>query len=131
MLNSSSNLFKDNLKTKKQQADKHKILLNNIAGTVGNLIGNEMSKNSQNATDVISKGMEDFIKKWKNVKNKTPSKAMGSLFEYIEAAKFNAEAASLGSNIRSEVTDTGKFTGYNCHSAADIVLKNKNNSVVK
>ncbi|MEW6350265.1 MAG: hypothetical protein AB1646_14455 [Thermodesulfobacteriota bacterium] len=43
----------------------------------------------------------------------------GNLFEYIEAAKFNADAASKGSSFRAHVTEARGFP----HAAADIEIR--------
>jgi hypothetical protein len=46
----------------------------------------------------------------------------GNLFEYIEAAKFNANAALQGSSLRADVTDAKGFP----HAAADIEIRKSN-----
>ena len=67
MFEAIKNLFKS--KTQKLDEEKHKALLNDISGTIGILLGNELSKNSQNATDAMTEGMKLFIDEADRVAN--------------------------------------------------------------
>jgi hypothetical protein len=51
----------------------------------------------------------------------------GNLFEYIEAAKFNADAASKGFSLRADVTEANGFP----HAAADIEIRDGDRLVSK
>lgn len=86
----------------------------------GNLVGNMVSKNAQNATSAAIDGMNLFRQKIASptIQNGDFTKTKGNLFEYIEAAKFNTVAASKGDTTRAVVTDAiGRST-----DAADIEL---------
>ena len=90
------------------------------AKTAGSLIGNAASQNAQNATNAAVDGMNLF--KWKVstpiIQNGNFDQQKGNLFEYIEAAKFNTDAASKGMSAKAIVTDT-----YDPGAAADILVK--------
>ena len=130
MLESILNLLNGKSSKQKLEEEKHKALLNDISGTIGILVGNELSKNSQKATDAMTDGMRLVLNEIDHRKNTGSSQAMGHFFEYIETAKFNSEAAKRGSDIIAIVTAEGKVPGYDVHSEADIVLM-KNGSVIK
>ena len=86
----------------------------------GNLVGNIASVNAQNATNAAIDGMDLF--RWKMgtpiIENGHFDQQKGNLFEYIEAAKFNTDAASKGMSARAVVTDV-----YNQCATADILIK--------
>lgn len=88
--------------------------------TTGNLVGNIASQNAQNATNAAVDGMDLF--RWKMgtaiIQNGHFDQQKGNLFEYIEAAKFNTDAASKGMTARAVVTDV-----YDPSAAADILIK--------
>lgn len=88
--------------------------------TIGNLVGNMASINAQNATNAAVDGMDLF--RWKMgtpiIQNGHFDQQKGNLFEYIEAAKFNADAAGKGMTARAVVTDV-----YDQGAAADILIK--------
>lgn len=90
------------------------------AKTAGTLLGNAASQNTQNATNAAVDGMSLF--RWKVdtpiIQNGTFDAQKGNLFEYIEAAKFNTDAASKGMTAKAIVTDT-----YDPSAAADILIK--------
>lgn len=75
--------------------------------TAGTLVGNAAAQNAQNATNTAVDGMSLF--RWKVstpiVQNGTFEAQKGNLFEYIEAAKFNTDAAAKGMTARAVVTD--------------------------
>lgn len=88
--------------------------------TTGNLVGNMASENVQNATNAAVDGMELF--RWKMgtpiIQNGHFNQQKGNLFEYIETAKFNTDAAGKGMLARAVVTDV-----YDQGAAADILIK--------
>lgn len=88
--------------------------------TAGTLVGNAASQAAQNATNAAVDGMDLF--KWKVstpiIQNGNFDQQKGNLFEYIEAAKFNTDAASKGMTAKAIVTDT-----YDPGAAADILIK--------
>ncbi len=90
------------------------------AKTAGALLGNAASQNAQNATNTAIDGMKLF--RWKVstpiIQNGTFDAQKGNLFEYIEAAKFNTDAALKGMSAKAIVTDT-----YDPGAAADILIK--------
>lgn len=92
----------------------------------GTLIGNQASVNMQNATDRTIDGMDLFKKKAYQTRNVAFETAKGGLFEYIEAAKFNKNAAVNRSAAKALVTDS---TG-DPHAVADIII-NKNGKIKK
>ena len=72
---------------------------------LGAMLGNILSENSHNATDEIIDGMNLFRLKAMQTKNVDFAQAKGNLFEYIESAKFNKDAALKKSSVRAVVTD--------------------------
>jgi hypothetical protein len=92
----------------------------------GTIIGNANVANMQKATDVSISGMDLFKKAAENKHNVAFSQAKGNLFEYIEAAKFNQNAAKQGEDIKAVVTDAVGRP----HDPADIELT-KNGNVVR
>lgn len=94
----------------------------------GVLKGNQKVTSVQNATNVTVEGMDLFREK---VNSPSIQKGhfdfqKGNLFEYIEAAKFNRDAALKGSNVKAIVTEAiGRPT-----DATDIEII-KNASVVR
>ena len=88
--------------------------------TTGNLVGNMASVNAQNSANAAVDGMDLF--RWKMgtpiIQNGHFDQQKGNLFEYIEAAKFNADAAGKGMSARAVVTDV-----YDQGAAADILIK--------
>ena len=65
--------------------------------------GGVMSQGEAAATDEMVEGM-DLFKQAAKYNEGTPQRH-GNLFEYIESAKFNSDAAQKGLNIRAEVTE--------------------------
>ena len=96
------------------------------AETAGTLIGNSASQNAQTATDVAIKGMELFREKVKQpiIQNGTFDAQKGNLFEYIEAAKFNVDAAEKGMTARAFVTDVS-----DPGATADILIRDRGKTV--
>ncbi len=75
----------------------------NIALGAG-IYGTEVSKLHANATDTMQQGMDLFRIAAKKLGAVNPKIAQGNLFEYIEAAKFNADAALKGSPLKASIT---------------------------
>ena len=96
-----------------------KITSTDAGKTVGTILGDELSKNARNATNAAVDGMNLF--KWKVdspiIQNGHFDAAKGNLFEYIEAAKFNTDAARKGMTAKAVVTDV-----TNPHAKADIEI---------
>lgn len=92
-----------------------------FANEAGALIGDDASKMARNATSRGIQGMDLFREVAEKKRNVAFDQAKGNLFEYIEAAKFNTEAAKQGSQLKAVVTDSiGRP-----HDAADIeIMKN-------
>lgn len=105
---------------------KDKERINNLENEIGRSIGNYTSTNAQNASQASIDGMSLFRDKvfGKTIQNGRFETGKGSLFEYIEAAKFNSEAAFKGSTLRAEVTDV-----YDSKAAADILIKDNGETV--
>ena len=79
------------------------------------------------ATDQAIAGMDAFRAAAENLANVGIAQKKGNLFEYIEAAKFNAEAARQGVDARAVVTaDAGRP-----HDPADIELVTAMGRVIK
>ena len=96
------------------------------AKEAGILTGSMMSQNVQNATNAAVDGMNYFRQKAASaiIQNGKFDTGKGNLFEYIEAAKFNVDAASKGSTLSAYVTDI-----EDPHAAADILIRNNKNVV--
>ena len=92
-----------------------------IAQKSGDLLGDSLSQNAHEATNEAINGMSLFIAKTKQVENVDFEFSKGNLFEYIEAAKFNQQAASAGKIYRAYTTDSLNQP----HAATDLVIKNK------
>ena len=88
--------------------------------TMATLIGGFTSKNAQNATNAAVDGMGLFRDKVASpiIQNGNFAQGKGNLFEYIEAAKFNVDAASKGVAAKAIVTDV-----YDSGASADILIK--------
>ena len=97
------------------------------AKEAGIISGRMMAQNAQNATNVAVDGMNYFRAKVSSpvIQNGTFETGKGNLFEYIEAAKFNVDAASKGSKFSAYVTDID-----DPHAAADILI-HENSKVVR
>ncbi|WP_026519979.1 hypothetical protein [Butyrivibrio sp. FCS006] len=97
------------------------------AKEAGIISGSMMAQNAQNATNAAVDGMNYFRAKVASpiIQNGTFEAGKGNLFEYIEAAKFNVDAASKGSRLTAYVTDI-----EDPHAAADILIRD-NETVVR
>lgn len=104
---------------------KFKKVTEDVSQKVGTIIGNQMSSNAQNATDSAVKGMDLFRFKVSQTSNAAFETAKGNLFEYIEASKYNTNAAMSRSAAKAVVTDA---VG-NPHAAADIIIEENGKTV--
>ena len=89
------------------------------------IYGAEVSQSQANATDAMSQGMDLFRMAAAKLGAVNSKIAQGNLFEYIEAAKFNADAAAKDSPFKAIIT----AVEGNPHSAADLLIKNGDNVV--
>ena len=80
--------------------------LKDASEQAGAFLGAEASKKAQEATNQSIEGMNYFRNVAEAKKNVAFEQAKGNLFEYIEAAKFNKNAASAGSKLHAVVTDS-------------------------
>ena len=105
---------------------KTKKVATDAAKTAGTLLGNAASQSARNATDAAVDGMNLF--RWKVctpiIQNGTFDAQKGNLFEYIEAAKFNTDAASRGMTARAVITDVTDPT-----AEADILIRDQGKTV--
>ena len=86
------------------------------------IYGAKVSQSHANATDAMSEGMDAFRMAAEKLGAVNPKISQGNLFEYIEAAKFNADAAVKGSTLKAVVT----AAEGNPHAAADLQIKDGN-----
>ena len=97
-----------------------------VINRMSELLGNSVSTNAQNSTDISIEGMKLFRKVAHQKYNVGFEQVKGNLFEYIEAAKFNVDAAKKGNTARAIVTDSVGRP----HDPADIEIV-KGSKVVK
>jgi hypothetical protein len=83
------------------------------------IYGAEAAQLHANATDAMQQGMDLFKIAAEKLGAVNPKIAQGNLFEYIEAAKFNADAAFKASSLNAVVT----AAEGNPHAAADLLIK--------
>ena len=76
----------------------------NVSGFGGATVGTHTTGNQAIASDRFLEGMSNFLEEYEKRKNVDDGKLKGFLFESIEAAKFNRNAARTGSTVRAEVT---------------------------
>jgi len=91
----------------------------NITTVGAGIYGAEVAKFNANATDAIVQGMNLFGKAAEKLGAVNPKIAQGNLFEYIEAAKFNANAKLNDSSLQVIVT----AAEGNPHAATDLLIK--------
>lgn len=94
---------------------------------ISSQISNQFNKNSINSTNIGIKDIGIFSEVAKNLEKVSPEIKQGNLFEYIETAKFNSNAAAQGKSYRAFVT----ANEGNPHAAADILIKNKQGEILK
>lgn len=83
------------------------------------IYGAEVAKFNANATNATVQGMDLFREAAEKLGAVNPKIVQGNLFEYIEATKFNADAALQGSSLKAVVT----AAEGNPHGAADLLIK--------
>ena len=99
--------------------------LNSATNFSASIYSAEVSQSHANATDAMSQGMDSFRIAAEKLGAVNPKISQGNLFEYIEAAKFNADSALKGSTLRAVVT----AAEGNPHAAADLLIKDGNQVV--
>jgi len=88
-------------------------------------IGAYAAKNYASATDTGFEGMNLFREAAKNLANVDLDIRQGNLFEYIEATKFNIDAATKSETVRAHVTAAEGLPHYK----ADVFFKEGNKIV--
>lgn len=88
--------------------------------TAGGFIGTGQATAEQAASDQFIDDMGIFGEAAERLLNVSDGIKQGNLFEFIETAKFNCEAARAGSNVRAHVTATEGRP----QAAADIEIRN-------
>ena len=84
---------------------------------VGSAIGAGLGTSEARASDVLSEGMAALLRRATG-SSVDPGKLKGNLFEYIEAAEYNTNAARAGISVRAKVTaDAGRP-----HDSADVIF---------
>lgn len=98
-----------------------KSLFKDIGNVSGTIAGDYASRAAHEATVEVVNGMNAFTIKADTplIKNSDYSSGRGFLFEYIEVAKFNREAALKGFTARAFTADALGDPG----AAADIIIK--------
>lgn len=87
----------------------------------GRAIGDSIARSSQNASNAGVVGMDLLRQKISSMGAVNFEQGKGNLFEYIEAAKFNVDAAQKGASLEAIVTDAAGRP----HAEADIeIFKN-------
>jgi hypothetical protein len=105
---------------------KDKIKADDLQNMTAAQIASYLNRNEAAASDMAIEGMDLFREAAKKHANVDINISQGNLFEYIEAAKFNMEAARKGfSNTKAVVTAADGAP----HAAADMLIK-KNNTIV-
>lgn len=101
-------------------------LSNGTAALAATLQGAAASAPEAAASGAIGAGMAQLRSEAARLRNVAPELSKGNLFEVIESAKFNADAARQGSPVRAEVTALNGFPT----APADILLV-RNGEVVR
>lgn len=102
-----------------------KKIVKDASKEAGTLAGNCASQNAQNATNAAVDGMSLFRNKVSQTQKVLFDCRKGNLFEYIEAAKFNKNAAYTGSVAKAIVTDAAGDP----HAVADIIIQEQEKTV--
>ena len=102
--------------TKKVQ---EKAVVNSTTAVGAGIYGAMEAQSHAVATDAIQQGMDLFRIAAQKLGAVDPKISQGNLFEYIETAKFNADAASKSSPLKAVVT----AAEGNPHAAADILIQ--------
>ena len=90
-----------------------------VSDKIGTLIGDTLSENSHKATETVVNEMDLLKSRASKLANTDFKTGKGILFEYIESAKFNQNAAKKGEIYRAFTTEALGDP----HAAADIVIK--------
>ena len=104
-----------------------KKMINENVSFASNQIGGILSQNVQNGTTEMIKGMSLFANEIGRTTNVAFAQKKGNLFEYIEAAKFNKNAANNRIANRAVVTAADGRP----HVAADIEIVNNKGKVIR
>ena len=84
--------------------DKRKEVASDITSQAAAQVANTAMADMQVATDLTDTGMDLFLQAAKATQNVGFDQRKGNLFEYIESAKFNRNAAKAGVRTRAVVT---------------------------
>lgn len=103
------------------QPKKQKKTTESATTVASGLYGAKMASPHAAATDAMREGMNVFRVAAEKLGAVDPKISQGNLFEYIETAKFNADAAAKGSSLKAVVTAANGEP----HAAADILIKNR------
>ena len=95
------------------------------ATKAGTYLGDYASQNVRTATDLSVGGMDLLKAKAAQISNVQFDQAKGNLFEYIEATKFNKNAATANSTARAYVTEALGDP----HAKADLLIKQGDKTV--
>lgn len=106
--------------------DSRKKIVSDVTAQASAQMANSAMSNMQAATDLTDSGMELFLKAAKATQNVGFDQRKGNLFEYIESAKFNRNAARAGVKTRAVVTAADGRP----HDPSDIDLV-KNGKVIR
>lgn len=87
-------------------------------GTIAAMVGDTIAENMHAAATESVYGMASFLQKAAQLRNVDFDFSKGNYFEYIEATKFNQQAAMARSSVRAVVTDVVGDP----HAAADIQI---------
>lgn len=102
--------------------------MNDLQNMTASQIGSYLSRNQAAASDAAIEGMDLFREAAQKHANVDISISQGNLFEYIEAAKFNMEAARKGIFDTKAVVTAADGSP---HAAADMLIKKKNSIVAE
>ena len=106
---------------KKKKADKRKG--HPLDGTEvfgGAAVGAQTASSEAEASDALREGMQKFLEEIENRRKLDPEQLKGFLFERIEVAKFNADAAWKGLDAQARVT--ADIPGRGTDRAVDIEI---------
>lgn len=81
--------------------------------------GAEAAEPYAEASDLMREGVDALLEKAHDTRSVDAAQKKGNFFEYIEAAKFNADAARHRSALRASVTDANGAP----HAPADLKIK--------
>ena len=102
--------------------------LDGSGGFGGAAVGAQAASSEAAASDALREGMDLFLKKVVGLSRRPGSIRKGNLFEYIEAAKFNADAARKGVDARAYVT--AEVPGRGTDPRVDIEVRGNDGKVL-